>query len=127
MLDLKLINDIHEQLEKDSDQFETLAKTYSDDPGSALQGGDLGWVNPGSMVPEFEERMQNAEIGAISEPFRSNFGWHVLQVTERRSQDMSEEFRRGRARQMLQKRRFDEELDGWLRETRQNAYVEIKL
>ncbi|AUM13792.1 peptidylprolyl isomerase [Ketobacter alkanivorans] len=124
---LKLINDIHEQLEKDSDQFETLAKTYSDDPGSALQGGDLGWVNPGSMVPEFEERMQKAEIGAISEPFRSNFGWHVLQVTERRSQDMSEEFRRGRARQMLQKRRFDEELDGWLRETRQNAYVEIKL
>lgn len=124
---VKLINDIHDQLTADPEQFESLAKTYSDDPGSALQGGDLGWVNPGTMVPEFEQRMQQAKIGAVSEPFRSDFGWHVLQVTERRSQDMSEEFRRGRARQMLQKRRFDEELDGWLREIRQNAYVEIKL
>lgn len=122
-----LINDIYQQLQEDPDQFETLAKTYSDDPGSALQGGSLGWVNPGSMVPEFEKRMQAATIGEISQPFRSNFGWHILQVEERRSQDMSEEFRRGRARQMLQKRRFDEELDGWLREIRQNAYVEIKL
>lgn len=122
-----LINDIHRQLLKDPEQFETLAKTYSDDPGSALQGGELGWVNPGSMVPEFEERMQNSEPGVLSQPFRSQFGWHILQVMERRSQDMSEEFRRGRARQMLQKRRFDEELDGWLREIRQNAYVEIKL
>lgn len=124
---VKLINDIHDQLTADPEQFESLAKTYSDDPGSALQGGDLGWVNPGTMVPEFEQRMQQAKIGTVSEPFRSDFGWHVLQVTERRSQDMSEEFRRGRARQMLQKRRFDEELDGWLREIRQNAYVEIKL
>lgn len=124
---VKLINDIHQQLVADPEQFATLAKTYSDDPGSALQGGDLGWVNPGSMVPEFEQQMQNAKVGELSEPFRSNFGWHILQVTERRQQDMSEEFRRGRARQMLQKRRYDEELDGWLREIRQNAYVEIKL
>ena len=71
--------------------------------------------------------MQSAPIGKISQPFRTDFGWHILQVEERRSQDMSEDFRRGRARQMLQKRRFDEELDGWLREVRQNAYVEIKL
>ena len=122
-----LIDDIYQQLSEDPSQFETLAKTYSDDPGSALQGGSLGWVNPGTMVPEFEQKMQAAHIGAISQPFRSDFGWHILQVEERRSQDMSEEFRRGRARQMLQKRRFDEELDGWLREIRQNAYVEIKL
>lgn len=122
-----LIDDIYQQLQQDPEQFETLAKTYSDDPGSALQGGSLGWVNPGSMVPEFEKTMQTARIGEISQPFRSDFGWHILQVEERRNQDMSEEFRRGRARQMLQKRRFDEELDGWLREIRQNAYVEIKL
>ena len=122
-----LIEDIYRQLQQDPDQFETLAKTYSDDPGSALQGGSLGWVNPGTMVPEFEQQMQAAQIGEISQPFRSDFGWHILQVEERRSQDMSEEFRRSRARQMLQKRRFDEELDGWLREIRQNAYVEIKL
>ena len=123
----KLIDDIYQQLQEDPSQFETLAKTYSDDPGSALQGGSLGWVNPGTMVPEFEQQMQSAPIGQISKPFRTDFGWHILQVEERRSQDMSEDFRRGRARQMLQKRRFDEELDGWLREVRQNAYVEIKL
>lgn len=122
-----LIDDIYRQLQDDPEQFETLAKTYSDDPGSALQGGSLGWVNPGTMVPEFEQQMQSAAEGAISQPFRTDFGWHILQVQARRSQDMSEEFRRGRARQMLQKRRFDEELDGWLREIRQNAYVEIKL
>ena len=123
----KLIDDIYQQLQDDPEQFETLAKTYSDDPGSALQGGSLGWVNPGTMVPQFEQQMQSAPIGKISKPFRTDFGWHILQVEERRNQDMSEDFRRGRARQMLQKRRFDEELDGWLREVRQNAYVEIKL
>ena len=123
----KLIEDIYLQLQDDPEQFETLAKTYSDDPGSALQGGSLGWVNPGTMVPQFEQQMQSAPIGKISKPFRTDFGWHILQVEERRNQDMSEDFRRGRARQMLQKRRFDEELDGWLREVRQNAYVEIKL
>ena len=71
--------------------------------------------------------MNTLDEGAISEPFRSQFGWHVMEVLERRSQDMSEEFRRGRARQLLQRRKFDEELDGWLREIRQNAYVEVKL
>lgn len=123
----KLINEIHEKLLKDKEEFESLAKTYSDDPGSALQGGDLGWVNPGSMVPEFEERMQSGDKGVVSEPFRSQYGWHIMEVVDRRSQDMSEEFRKGRARQMLQRRKFDEELDGWLREIRQNAYVEVKL
>lgn len=123
----KLIDDIYQQVQEDPEQFSTLAKTYSDDPGSALQGGDLGWVNPGTMVPQFEQVMKETDPDQISKPFRTDFGWHILQVQERRSQDMSDEFRRGRARQMLQKRRFDEELDGWLREIRQNAYVEIKL
>ncbi|MVF13095.1 molecular chaperone SurA [Ketobacter sp. MCCC 1A13808] len=122
-----LINEIHDDVVADPEQFPILAKTYSDDPGSAMQGGELGWVNPGTMVPEFEKVMSETQPGGISEPFQSNFGWHILQVEERRRQDMSEEFRRNRARQMLQRRRFDEELDGWLREIRQNAYVEIKL
>lgn len=124
---LDLIEDIHRQLLADPEKFTVLAKTYSDDPGSALQGGDLGWVMPGSMVPEFEKIMKSSKKDNISQPFRSKFGWHVLQVQERRSQDMSEEFRRNRARQILQRRKFDEELEGWLRESRQNAYVEIKL
>lgn len=123
----ELIDDIHHQLTQDPTKFPVLAKTYSDDPGSALQGGDLGWVMPGSMVPEFEEVMKNSKKGVISSPFRSKFGWHVLQVESRRNQDMSEEFRRNRARQILQRRKYDEELEGWLRESRQNAYVEIKL
>ncbi len=122
-----LIDEIHDKVVADPTQFPVLAKTYSDDPGSALQGGELGWVNPGTMVPEFEKVMADTQAGEISEPFQTSFGWHILQVEERRSQDMSEEFRRNRARQMLQRRRFDEELDGWLREIRQNAYVEIKL
>lgn len=79
------------------------------------------------MVPEFEQTMQNSKKGEISTPFRTQYGWHILEVVDRRSQDMSEEFRKGRARQMLQRRKFDEELDGWLREIRQNAYVEVKL
>ncbi len=123
----RLVNEIYEQLQEDPNQFETLAKTYSDDPGSALQGGELGWVNPGTMVPEFEQTMSTTELKQISKPFRSQFGWHILQVQDRRNQDMSEEFRRNRARQMLQRRKFDEALDGWIREIRQNAYVEIKL
>lgn len=123
----RLINEIHQQLLENPDQFEILAKTYSDDPGSALQGGELGWVTPGTMVPEFEQTMAATEAAELSAPFRSDFGWHVLQVQDRRQQDMSAEFRHNQARQMLQRRKFDEALDGWLREIRQDAFVEIKL
>lgn len=123
----QLIDDIRARILSGKDNFGVLAKTYSDDPGSALQGGELGWVNPGVMVPEFEQHMNSAKPGELSEPFRSQFGWHLLQVEERRNQDMSEEFRRGRARQMLQRRKFDEELETWLQEIRQDAYVEVKL
>ena len=123
----QLINDIRSRIISGKDDFATMAKTYSDDPGSALQGGELGWVNPGTMVPSFEKVMNDTKIGQISEPFRSKYGWHILKVEDRRNQDMSEEFRRNRARLMLQRRKFDEELDSWLREIRQNAYVEVKL
>lgn len=122
-----LIEDIHARILSGKETFATLARTYSDDPGSALQGGDLDWVNPGTMVPEFEQQMAATQPGKLSEPFRSQFGWHILEVEERRNQDMSEEFRRGRARQMLQRRKFDEELETWLQEIRQEAYVEIKI
>jgi peptidyl-prolyl cis-trans isomerase SurA len=122
-----LIEDIRKRILSGKEDFAVLAKTYSDDPGSALQGGDLGWVNPGTMVPEFESRMASAKPKELSEPFRSQFGWHILQVEERRNQDMSEEFRRGRARQMLHRRKFDEELETWLQEIRQESYVEVKL
>ncbi|CBL45665.1 Peptidyl-prolyl cis-trans isomerase [gamma proteobacterium HdN1] len=121
-----LAEDIRRRLQQNKGDFAALAKTYSDDTGSALEGGSLGWVNPGVMVPEFEKVMNSEKIGTISQPFRTQFGWHILEVTERRKQDMTSEFKRNRARQMLFKRKFDEDLATWLREVRQDAYVEIK-
>lgn len=122
-----LVDDIRSRLVDKKEDFGSLAKTYSDDTGSALQGGSLGWVNPGTMVGEFEKVMNSQPLHSISEPFRSQFGWHILEVTDKRNQDMSTEFKRNRARQMLYKRKFDEDLATWLREIRQDAYVEIKL
>lgn len=122
-----LISGIRQRLQDGEDSFHSLARTYSDDPGSALEGGDLGWVSPGTMVPEFERMMSNTPEGEISPPFQSQYGWHILQVEARRSQDMSEELRRNRARTLLQRRKFDDELAVWLRESRQNAYVEVRL
>lgn len=122
-----LAEDIRNRAVNKKEDFATLAKTYSDDSGSALQGGSLGWVNPGTMVGEFEKVMNTQAMHTVSEPFRSQFGWHILEVTDRRNQDMSTEFKRNRARQMLSKRKFDEDLATWLREIRQDAYVEVKL
>lgn len=123
----KLIEDIRQRILAGKDSFDDMAKTYSDDPGSALDGGKLGWVNPGVMVPEFEAQMNQAAVESISPAFQTQYGWHILQVTGRRTQDMSIEVRRNRARDMLRRRKFDDELNTWLREIRQNAYVELKL
>lgn len=122
-----LISDIRQRISSGKDSFDDMAKTYSDDPGSALDGGKLGWVNPGSMVPEFEQMMKDTAPNAVSPIFQTQYGWHILEVTGRRTQDMSEEIRRNRAREMIRRRKFDEELDSWLREIRQNAYVELRL
>lgn len=120
-----LIDQLYEQLSAGAD-FTALAKEYSDDPGSGASGGDLGWVSPGEMVPEFEDAMQTTATGDISSPIRSQFGWHVLQVTERRDADIGEEVQRNQVRQMLYARRFDEELPIWLRKIRSEAYVDLK-
>jgi len=87
--------------------FADLAREHSDDPGSALSGGDLGWTMPGQMVPAFEEKMNASEIGEISDPFKSRFGWHILEVTDRREADMSDEYRERQAMRILRDRRFD--------------------
>ena len=91
-----------------------------------LSGGELGWSLPGQFVPEFEAMMTQIDIGDISMPFRSQFGWHILQVLERRREDMSEQMLRSQARNLLHKRRYEEELQTWLREIRDQAYVDIK-
>ncbi len=120
------LEDIRQQI-LDGADFAKMAKEHSEDIGSALQGGDLGWANPGQFVPEFEQRTQNLPIGEISEPFLSQFGWHILQVQERREEDMTDAVIRHKARNMLMSRRFEDELQIWQRELRDEAFVVIKL
>jgi peptidyl-prolyl cis-trans isomerase SurA len=110
----------------DGGDFAALAREYSDDIGSAAEGGDLGWANPGQMVPEFENIMNSSEIDVISQPFRTQFGWHILQVLERRQEDMSDMVVRNRAMDVLHQRKYQEELDAWLRKIRDEAFVDIK-
>ena len=121
----QMIDNLYNRLQNGED-FATLAATFSNDPGSARDGGRLGWVNLGMMVPEFESQMKATQVGQISRPFESQFGWHILQVTETRQHDMTEEYQQRVARQILAERQFNTELDNWLREVRNNAYVEIK-
>ena len=109
------------------EEFARLAREFSDDPGSARNGGSLEWVTEGEMVAEFEVTMLATPAGQTSEPFRSEYGWHILRVDAVRTADKSEEFRRLRARQALHQRRFAEELEVWLSELRQEAYVDIRL
>ncbi|MES2499386.1 MAG: peptidylprolyl isomerase [Pseudomonadota bacterium] len=107
-------------------KFEELARQYSED-GSANNGGDLGWVNPGDTVPQFETAMNELAINEISEPVRSPFGWHIIQVLERRKQDMSKEATRLKARQEIRARKSDEAYQDWIRELRDRAFVELRL
>lgn len=121
----QMIDNLYDRL-KAGEDFATLAATFSNDPGSARDGGSLGWVNLEMMVPEFDTTMKNTAKGQISTPFETQFGWHILQVTDIRQHDMTKEYQQRVARQMLGERQFNSELDNWLREVRNNAYVEIK-
>lgn len=120
-----LILELKARIEGGED-FADLAKEYSEDIGSAQEGGDLGWANPGQMVPEFEEAMAAADIGELSDPVRSQFGWHLLEVLGRRDQDMSELIAQNKAQEYLHQRKYQEELDAWLRRIRDEAFVDIK-
>ena len=111
---------------KAGEDFALLSKEFSEDPGSALNGGELGWSTPGMFVPEFEQTMGSIEIDEVSAPFLSQFGWHILQVTERRNQDFSENITRNRAQNLLRQRKYEEELQVWLQEIRDEAFVEVK-
>ena len=119
------IGNIKERLDH-GENFADLAKQYSDD-GSGKSGGDLGWVNPGDTVPEFEKTMNNLAPGEISGVIKTQFGFHVLQVIERRSQDMSKEAARFKARQEIRARKSDEAYQDWVRELRDRAFVELRL
>lgn len=122
----RLIERLRDRIEAGED-FAELARNFSEDPGSALNGGDLNWIDPNSLVPEFRQVMANSASGELSEPFKSPFGWHILEVMGRRATDASEEFREQQALNLLRNRKYDEELQAWLRQIRDEAYVEVKL
>ncbi|TBV10480.1 peptidylprolyl isomerase [Stutzerimonas kirkiae] len=109
------------------EDFGELAKSFSEDPGSALNGGDLNWIDPNALVPEFRAVMADSANGQLSEPFETAYGWHILEVLGRRATDASEAFREQQAVNLLRNRKYDEELQTWLRQIRDEAYVEIKL
>jgi peptidyl-prolyl cis-trans isomerase SurA len=116
---------IKERLDNGGD-FAELARQYSED-ASANSGGDLGWVNPGDTVPQFEQAMNLLAPGEISEPVRTPFGWHIIQVQDRRKQDMTKEAARFKARQEIRTRKSEEAYEDWVRELRDRAYVELHL
>lgn len=107
--------------------FAAVAREFSDDRGSAMNGGELGWVRPGQTVPAFEEAMNSLGPEQLSQPVRSQFGYHVIEVLERRRQDVTEESRREQVRQAIFQRRANEELQTWQREVREQAFVDIRL
>jgi len=122
---LTRIVSIKERLDN-GEKFEDLARQYSDD-GSAKSGGDLSWVNPGDTVPEFEKTMNVLALGEISNIIKTQFGLHVIQVLERRNQDMTKEAARIKARQEIRARKSDEAFQDWVRELRDRAFVELRL
>jgi peptidyl-prolyl cis-trans isomerase SurA len=103
-----------------------MARVHSDD-ASAAKGGELDWVYPGDTVPDFERAMQELKVGEISPPVRTPFGYHLIQVLERRAADISSERRRLQARQAVRERKADEAYQEWLRQVRDRAYVELRL
>jgi len=109
------------------EDFAEIARNHSADRGSAERGGDLGWVKPGVMVPEFEQMIMQTRIGEISPVFRSQFGWHFLRVEDRRQARISPDELRAQARQAIMERKAEEELISWIRRQRAEAYIETRL
>ena len=121
----ELITDIRRRA-VDGEDFAELARQYSEDIGSAQEGGSLGWTMRGQMVPEFDNMMDATAVGEISEPFKSQFGYHIIKVEGRRDQDVTDTARRSKAMEYLHSRKYQEELDAWLRKIRDEAFVDIK-
>lgn len=120
------LDDAVQRLE-DGESFAELAKLLSDDPGSADEGGNLGWRGPGTFVPEFEEVANNSELGEVSDPFRSRFGWHILEVLDRRTYDNTEEVKENNCRERIRNSKLANESELWIRRLRDEAYVETRI
>lgn len=121
-----LLEQIRDKVKNGAD-FGDLAREYSDDIGSAQEGGDLGWTEKGQFVPPFQKAMDDTPVGGISEPFQTRYGWHIVQVLGRREHDISTELARRQAHNYLFHKKFQEELQAWLQKIRDEAYVDIKL
>ncbi|MFC0446477.1 peptidylprolyl isomerase SurA [Pseudidiomarina halophila] len=118
------LEEIRAQIVAGEASFEDMAREHSSDPGSASQGGDLGWSQTEVYDPAFKRVVDNAEVGVISEPFKSQFGWHIVEVLDRRIQDATERSKQNRAYQLLFRRKYQEELENWQQEIRDQAYIE---
>ena len=121
---MKQANNLYQQIKSGKD-FALLAKQYSLDAASAIKGGDLGWVNPGELVPEFEKAMDVLPVHQVSKPIKSVFGWHLIEVLERKKIDDSDAFKRQQVRQFLQQRKFTEAVQNWQQHVRADSYVNI--
>jgi peptidyl-prolyl cis-trans isomerase SurA len=118
--------EIREQI-ANGDSFEAVAKVVSEDPGSAVNGGDLGWNGPGAFVPEFQAMCDTLKIDELSQPFKSPFGWHVIQVLDRRVHDTTEEVQRQNAIMAIRNSKLGEETELWMRRLRDQAFVEYRM
>lgn len=121
----QMLKDFKKDVLAGNADFAELAKEYSEDKGSALKGGELGWAEPKIYVPSFRTQVETLPIGEISEPFRSTHGWHIVEVLERRTTDATADHKKERVYGMLYNRKFSEESERWLREIRDQAYIEI--
>lgn len=120
-----MLKEFTAQIQSGEKTFGELAKEYSEDPGSALKDGVVDFTNPEVFDPAYGERVNTLPIGQISEPFRSSFGWHIVEVMDRRVQDTTEKHKREQAYRMIFNRKFNEEAENWYHEIRAQAYVEI--
>ncbi len=120
-----MLSEFKTQLANGEADFAELAKEYSEDPGSALKGGELGWADPNIYVPEFKDTLASMSINEYSEPVRTQHGWHLIQLLDKRVDDATEKRKEDRAYQLIYNRKFQEETDAWLREMRGQAYIDV--
>lgn len=120
------LSEIREQILA-GDDFGAIAQALSEDPASAAENGDLGWVGPGTFVPEFEQKLAELEVGELSEPFRTRFGWHIAEITDKRTHDTTEEIKEQRCAEQIRESKVEEQEELWLRQIRDEAFVERRL
>jgi peptidyl-prolyl cis-trans isomerase SurA len=121
------LSSIRDRILNKGENFAAVASVVSEDPGSAAEGGDLGWTSPGTFVPEFEKTLAQLQPDEISEPFRTQFGWHIIQLLGRRQFDTTDQIKHTQAFNAIRESKADEETELWLRRLRDEAYVEYKL